>query len=159
MYAVQSMERYKNMIAENPENPKPTLFTKVFDFKKSGLTDDDIRQEAQSYIIAGSDTTAVTMTYLTYSVCRDARVRAKLTAELATLPENFSDNDLRELPYLKCVILETLRLYSAVPFGLPRTVPSQGANFVGYQVPGGTTVSTQSYSLHRDPEIFPDPLR
>lgn len=147
------------MIAQNPENPKPTLFTKLFDTEKSGLTYDDIRQEAQAYIIAGSDTTAVTMTYLTYAVSGDTRVREKLVAELATLPDGFSDNDLRQLPYLKIVILETLRLYSVVPFGLPRTVPPAGAKFFGYQIPAGTTVSTQSYSLHRDPVIFPEPDR
>ncbi|KAJ5179471.1 hypothetical protein N7492_002681 [Penicillium capsulatum] len=158
-YAEQSVQRYKNMIAQNPENPKPTLFTKLFDTEKSGLTFDDIRQEAQSYIIAGSDTTTVTMTYLTHAVSSDTRIRDKLVAELASLPADFSDNDLRNLPYLKIVILETLRLYSAVPFGLPRTVPREGANLVGYQIPAGVTVSTQAYSLHRDPAIFPDPFK
>lgn len=158
-YAAQSVERYEDMIAQDPENPKPTLFTKLFDTEKSGLTNDDIRQEAQAYIVAGSDTTAITLTYLTYAVSGDTRVRDKLVAELATLPADFSDHDLKKLPYLRIVILETLRLYTAVPFGLPRIVPPEGANFVGYQIPAGTTVSTQAYSLHRDPAIFPDPER
>ncbi|KAJ5454167.1 uncharacterized protein N7458_005123 [Penicillium daleae] len=152
-----SIERYKKMIAENPTDPKPTLFTKMFDSEKSGLTHEQIRQEAQGYIIAGSDTTAVTLTYLIWAVSRDARVRDKLVEELATVPEPVADRNLRDLPYLNQVINETLRLYTAVPFGLPRSTPSEGATFNGYFVPGGTTVSTQSYSMHRDPAIFPDP--
>ncbi|KAJ5208034.1 hypothetical protein N7449_002413, partial [Penicillium cf. viridicatum] len=64
---------------------------------------------------------------------------------------------LRDLPYLNQVINETLRLYTAVPFGLPRLVPPEGAQFNGYHVPRGITVSTQAYSLHRDHAIFPDP--
>ena len=54
------------------------------------------------------------------------------------------------------VIEETLRLYPAVPSGLPRVVPPEGATFRGVWLPGGTTVLTQAYSLHRDPVAFPD---
>ncbi|KOS41790.1 hypothetical protein ACN38_g7326 [Penicillium nordicum] len=121
------------------------------------MSDSEIVQEAQGYIVAGSDTTAVTLTYLTYAVCRDSRVREKLVAELAGIPEPVTDKSLRDLPYLNQIIKETLRLYTAVPFGLPRLVPPEGAQFNGYHVPGGITVSTQAYSLHRDHAIFPDP--
>lgn len=158
LYAHQSIERYKRIIAEGPD-AKPTLFTKLFDTEKSGLPHEEIKKEAQGYIVAGSDTTAVTLTYLIYAVSRDTRVRDKLAAEVAALPEPVLDNDLRNLPYLNMVISETLRLYTAVPFGLPRAVPSEGAHFNGFFVPGGTTVSTQSYSLHRDPAIFPNPYK
>ncbi|KAJ5401140.1 hypothetical protein N7465_011629 [Penicillium sp. CMV-2018d] len=114
-------------------------------------------KEAQGYIVAGSDTTAVTLTYLTYAVCGNRRIRDKLVAEVTALSEPIHDNDIRNLPYLNMVISETLRIYTAVPFGLPRSVPSEGASFNGYFLPSGATVSTQSYSLHRDPTIFPDP--
>lgn len=157
MYASQSVDRYKKMIEENPSTPKKTLFTKLFDSDKNGLPHDEIKKEAQGYIVAGSDTTAVTLTYLTYAVCGNSRVRDKLVVEVTALTEPIHDNDLRNLPYLNMVISETLRLHTAVPFGLPRTVPSEGFNFNGYFLPGGATVSTQSYSLHRDPRVFPDP--
>lgn len=101
----------------------------------------------------------MTLTYLVYSVCSDARVREKLAAEVASLPEPISDKDLRNLPYLNQVISETLRLYTAVPFGLPRSVPVGGVTLKGMYIAGETTVSTQSYSLHRDPGIFADPDR
>ncbi|OQD60356.1 hypothetical protein PENPOL_c024G09110 [Penicillium polonicum] len=157
IYAAQSVQRYKKILAENPSNPKKTLFTKLFDPKKGGLADDEIQKEAQGYIVAGSDTTAVTLTYLTYAVCGNRRIRDKLVAEVTALSEPIHDNDIRNLPYLNMVISETLRIYTAVPFGLPRSVPSEGASFNGYFLPSGATVSTQSYSLHRDPTIFPDP--
>jgi cytochrome P450 len=147
MYAAQSIERYRRLIAENPSDPKPTLLTKLFDTEKNGLT------------VAGSDTTAVTMTYLSYAVSNDSRVREKLVTELMSLAEPITDKSLRDLPYLNLVIAETLRLYTAVPLGLPRSVPPEGAKFCGYQLPADITVSTQSYSLHRDPSIFPDPNR
>ncbi|KAJ5671123.1 hypothetical protein N7507_000250 [Penicillium longicatenatum] len=157
-YALQSLQRYTINLESNPETAKQTLFTKVFD-EKNGLSLREILCEAQGYIIAGSDTTAVTLTYLVYSVCSDARVRAKLAVELASLPEPISDKDLRNLPYLNQVISETLRLHTAVPFGLPRVVPEGGVTLKRMYIPGGKTVSTQSYSLHRDPGIFADPDR
>ncbi|KAJ6098162.1 hypothetical protein N7499_002536 [Penicillium canescens] len=157
MYAAQSIDRYRHLMAQNPSDPKPTLLTKLFDTEKNGLSFEDIRQEAQGYIVAGSDTTAVTMTYLSYAVSHDSRVREKLVAELTGLAEPITDKSLRNLPYLNLVITETLRLYTAVPLGLPRSVPPEGAHFCGFQIPGGITISTQSYSLHRDPSIFPDP--
>ncbi|KAI2786849.1 Cytochrome monooxygenase [Penicillium oxalicum] len=158
VYSHQSIERYKRILAETPDDPKPTLFTKMFDTEKSGLTHEQIRQEAQSYIIAGSDTTAITMTYLTYSVCRNERVKKKLVEEVASVSEPVTNQKLRELPYLNQVISETLRLYPAVSMGLPRTVPPEGYRFKEFFLPGGITVGTQAYSLHRDPTIFPDPL-
>ncbi|KAJ5641094.1 hypothetical protein N7528_000719 [Penicillium herquei] len=157
-YAMQSIDRYAKYLEENPENPRQTLFTKAFD-EKSGMTRQDIRQEAQGYIVAGSDTTAVTLTYLVYSVCQDPLIQQRLVAELATLTEPISDKNIRDLPYLNNLISETLRLYTAVPFGLPRAVPTGGAILKDTFIPGGTVVSTQSYSLHRDESIFPDPNR
>ncbi|KAJ5468765.1 hypothetical protein N7475_006517, partial [Penicillium sp. IBT 31633x] len=158
MYAAQSVDRYKTLISQNPSEPKQTLFTKLFD-EKSGISYSDITHEAQSYIIAGSDTTAITLTYLVYAVCQDSRIQKKLVTELASLPEPVTDKSLRDLPYLNHTINETLRLYSAVPTGLPRLVPPEGAEFNGYPVLPGTTVSTQAYSLHRQHDIFPNPER
>ena len=158
-YAAQSIERYRKLIAANPSDPKPTLFTKVFNAGENGLTDAEIRLEAGGYIAAGSDTTAITLTYLVWAVCSDPAVRQKLVAELSSVPERPDDNDVKDLPYLGRVIQETLRLFPAVPGALPRAVPQEGASLAGARLPGGVTVSTQAYSLHRDPALFPDPER
>lgn len=157
-YAQQSIDRYKRVIAES-DDPKPTLFTKLYNAGKDGLSDIEIRNDAQAYIVAGSDTTAITLTYLVYSVCKDVNVREKLVAEVASLPEGYTDKALRDLPYLNQVIDETLRLHTVVSMGLPRIVPREGANLSGYQLPGGIAVATQAYSLHRKEDIFPEPYK
>lgn len=158
-YAAQSIERYKNLISANPKDPKPTLFTKLFNAGENGLTDFEIRLEAGGYITAGSDTAAITLTYLVWAVCKLREVQEKLVAEVASLPEDFTDKDLKSLPYLDRVINEALRMYAAVPGALPRAVPQEGALLAGYHLPCGTIVSTQAYSMHRNPDIFPDPER
>ena len=112
-----------------------------------------------AYIVAGSDTTATTLTYLVWAVCRHPEVKATLFKELETLPadEDFTDRELKQLPYLNQVIDEALRLYPAVAAGLPRSVPPGGATLAGHRIEGGVTVSSQSYTLHRNPEAFPQP--
>ena len=111
-----------------------------------------------AYIVAGSDTTANTLTYLVWAVCRHPEVKAALVTELETLPASgFGDGELKQLPYLNQVVEETLRLYSAAPSTLPRRVPPGGAVLAGHWLEGGTTVSSQAYTLHRDPETFSFP--
>jgi cytochrome P450 len=157
-YATQSIRRYKGLLAKNAVNPKRTLFTKLFDAGNEGLPDLDITFESQGMIVAGSDTTAITLTYVVYSLCTRPRLRDKLAKEVAKLPSDFTYKDIKALPYLNQVVQETLRLYSAAPAGLPRSVPPEGAILGGYRFPGGVTVSTQAFSLHRNPDVFIDPL-
>ncbi|KJK86857.1 hypothetical protein H633G_09287 [Metarhizium anisopliae BRIP 53284] len=78
--------------------------------------------------------------------------------ELASLPPDYQESQLRELPYLGQVVEETLRLYGGAQAGLPRTVPPGGAELAGFWLDQDTVVSTQAYSLHRDAIIFPDPF-
>ncbi|CVL06816.1 related to benzoate 4-monooxygenase cytochrome P450 [Fusarium mangiferae] len=156
-YSTEAVARYKTNFANNPAAAKPMLLRKLFEAGEAGLSDDEIRAEAQAYIVAGSDTTATTLTYLIYSVCSHADVRQKLFKELMKLPDDYTHSDLRELPHLNNVIDETLRLYAAVPSALPRLVPVGGAHLAGYFIPGETVVSTQAWTLHRDPHVFPDP--
>ncbi|KND89234.1 putative sterigmatocystin biosynthesis P450 monooxygenase [Tolypocladium ophioglossoides CBS 100239] len=157
-YASESLERYRGLVAASPDLVQQTLFTKVFQAEdEDKLTFDEIRNEAQSYIVAGSDTTANSLTYLTWSVCRNPGIRDALVKELRTLPEAYTESQLRDLPFLNLVIDEALRLYPAAPFVLPRSVPPGGAELAGYWLKEGDVVSAQTYSMHRDPVIFPDP--
>ncbi|KAF2855404.1 cytochrome P450 monooxygenase-like protein [Plenodomus tracheiphilus IPT5] len=138
------------------------IFAKVIeDCEKEGdghIDDMDVRIEAMNVIIAGTDTTGVTLTYLTWAVLQRPRLQAALEAEAAGLRDDFTENDLIELPLLNAVIEETLRLYGAAPSSLPRVVPKGGTNFNGYYIPQGVTVDTQAYTFHRDPKIWSNPL-
>lgn len=92
-------------------------------------------------------------------MCRNDEVERTLVSEVTKLTDRYTDKELKTAPYLNQVIYETLRVYAAAPSALPRDVPLGGAEVDGYWIPGGTTVCIQAYSLHRDPNIFPDPGR
>ena len=138
------------------------IFAKVIDdCEKEGeghIDDMDVCIEAMNVIIAGTDTTGVTLTYLTWAVLQRSQLQAALEAEVDELKEDFTENDLIGLPLLNAVIEETLRLYGAAPSSLPRVVPVGGSRLGGHFIAQGTTVSTQAYTFHRDPNIWSDAL-
>jgi len=138
------------------------IFAKIIeDCEKEGeghIDDMDVRIEAMNIIIAGTDTTGVTLTYLTWAVLQQPQLQSALEVETASLGENFTENDLINLPLLNATIEETLRLYGAAPSSLPRVVPQGGTRFAGHYIPQGVTVDTQAYTFHRDPLIWTDPL-
>lgn len=56
------------------------------------------------------------------------------------------------------MIKEGLRLSFGVMSRLPRVVPSPGATFYDHFLPAGTAISMSGWMMHRDPEVFPDPM-
>lgn len=127
--------------------------------ERATISDDSIIIEATGLVGAGGGTTSVTLTYLVWAVLSHPSVQARLEREVSQLSAEFTDTDLETLPYLGAVIQETLRLYGPVGGGLLRLVPDGGATLSGYHIPADTVVCTQSYSMHRNPELFPDPYR
>jgi cytochrome P450 len=157
-YAITSIERYENLVKADLKNAPHTIFSKMFQAGADDkMTIGEVTISAQSLIIAGSDTTANTLTYLTWEVCRNPDIKRKLLEELSRLPEDYNESHLRELSYLDHVIDETLRVHSIVPGVLPRVVPPEGANIGGYWLNGGTGVAAQAYTMHRNEDIFPGP--
>lgn len=125
--------------------------------KGERLDEKDVVLEATATIVAGTDTTAVTLTYLVWAVLSRPELRDAVEEEVKRLPSDFKDADVEQLPLLNAIIEESLRLYGAAPGMLPRMVPKGGIEIGGYWMPEGTTVTTQSYSLHRDADNFYNP--
>ncbi|KAG5913940.1 hypothetical protein E4U53_004744 [Claviceps sorghi] len=157
-YSKQSVARYQKQVDLDPTNAPPTFFTKLFKAEEDEkLSFEDIVTNAQTFIIAGSDTTANVLTYFVWTLCERPALRDALLQELRALPGDFAESDLRELPLFNQTIEETLRLYAPAPDHLPRVVPPGGAHIGGYYLGEGTTVAAQAYTMHRDPAIFENP--
>lgn len=151
---------HKKIVEESGEDDtEKTFFTNLFKMQSENDADSHaaLLSEGQLYIIAGSDTTANTLTYLIWAMCKNHKLKAELLAELQALPTDYTDTDLRQLDLLNRAVKETLRMYAATPEGLPRKVPVGGAELCGYQLDEGTVVGAQSYSMHRDPAVFDRP--
>lgn len=113
-------------------------------------------------MIAGSDTTAISLRAIFYNLLKNPDKLSKLRAELdeAAKRSRASDNDLlswnevRELPYLSAVINESLRTHPATGLPLERIVPASGLEVSGTVFPPGTNVGCNAWVLHLDETIW-----
>jgi len=111
---------------------------------------------------AGSETVGNACTIAAFFVLRDQQVRKKLVDELVRawpdLNETFGYEDLEKLPYLTGVVKEALRLSWGTVTPMPRVVGPSGGVVAGTPVPPGTTVAMGNTIMHRNPDVFPDPM-
>ncbi|MFH8238849.1 cytochrome P450 [Streptomyces sp. NPDC018321] len=123
------------------------------------LTGHQISSEILTLAVAGTETTASVLSWTLYELARNPAVEAKVLAELDDVlggrPVAF--DDLGRLPYLRRVVDETLRLHHTGWLVTRRTVTE--TRLGPWTVPAGTELAYCQHALHRDPALFPDPLR
>lgn len=119
----------------------------------------EMASEMLDHVLAGFDTSSITMTWLTWELSRspNAQWQIKLREEIAGLQGSKDAKQIDQLPILHACLMETLRLHAAIPGNQPRMTPASAAlgSFSG--LPAGIRVQSQAWSLHRNPDIFPDP--
>lgn len=79
-----------------------------------GLSDDEIAAQSIGFLLAGSDTTSVTLGLTCFYIAANPEVQEKLHQEIDSVctDEQIPSYDtVRELPYLDMVLAETLRLH------------------------------------------------
>lgn len=111
-----------------------------------------LRADTRILVVAGSDTTAATMTCLFYELARDPALLSRLRDEVDPLKRSqggFEHQSLQHLPLLNATINETLRLHPPVPSGLERKTPTEGIMIGDRFVPGNTIVQLPQYVMAR----------
>lgn len=104
----------------------------------------------KSFSVAGSETTASSLSALTNNLLRHPEIYAKVKQEVRSA---FSSEDqikleaVMNLPYLTACIEEGLRIFPPAPIGFLREIQAQGDVIDGYELPGG--VSSPA-NLHLD---------
>lgn len=113
----------------------------------------------QDLFIAGTETSYTAIIWALTEMMKHPNVMAKAQAEVRQVfkdNENFDENDLDKLPYLKSVIKETLRMHPPVPLLGPRECREQ-TEIDGYTVPLNARVMVNAWAIGRDPESWEDP--
>lgn len=104
----------------------------------SPLTDTDIREEVDTFMFAGHDTTSSGIAFCLYNICKYSEVQQKAFEEIRKvigddIRKEITLKDLNELQYLELVIKETLRLFPAVPF-------------IGRKIKEDTVISSENFN-------------
>ena len=123
----------------------------------SGMTDQQLRDETLTLILAGHETTALALSWAWYLLAQHPKVEAKLVEELQSMlggrPPAISD--LPRLRYAESIIKESMRLYPPV-WNIGRQAVSD-TEIGGYCVPAGTQVYLSQWAVHRDPRYYDNP--
>jgi cytochrome P450 len=113
----------------------------------SPMSPQELRDELMTLLVAGHETTASELAWAFERLAREPAVLARLTAEIDS-----GDDEA----YLTATVQETLRRRPVLPNAAPRLV-KQPVEIGGWTYPPGVCVVANSYLVHHDPEIYPDP--
>ncbi|KAK4878930.1 hypothetical protein RN001_007076 [Aquatica leii] len=126
----------------------------------STLTDKEIRDEVITFMLAGYETIASTLSYVLYSLAQNPDVQNKVVDELKLIFGNEKNtqstmDNLLNMKYLEMVIKETLRLYPVAPV-ITRAV-TEDITFGNITFPKGVNISMSIFDLHRNPKYYENP--
>lgn len=123
------------------------------------MTDRQVRDEVMTLFLAGHETTAVALSWTWYLLARNPGASAALLDELdAVLGGRVpTAEDIPKLAYARMVLAESLRLYP--PAYLMDRLTTAAWDVGDYVIPPKKYVFLSPYTMHRNPEYFPEPER
>ncbi|XP_011706983.1 PREDICTED: cytochrome P450 4C1-like, partial [Wasmannia auropunctata] len=123
------------------------------------MTDSDVREEVDTFMFAGHDTTSMGICFILALLAEHKDVQECVRNEIDTAMQEHEGKItmklLQQLPYLDRCIKEGLRLYPPA-YSIARTV-AEDIKLQSHLVPAGTTVQLYIYGVHRDPNFWPNP--
>jgi cytochrome P450 len=125
----------------------------------SGMSEDQLRDEALTLILAGHETTAIALTFTFYLLAKHPAARARLEAELDQVLGGRAPTyaDLPRLRYVEHVFKEAMRLYP--PAWSTGREAIEDTEVGGVPVARGTQLWVVQWNLHRDARFHADPER
>ncbi|NP_001351716.1 isoflavone 3'-hydroxylase-like [Cicer arietinum] len=138
-----------------------TMIDHLLNLRKSQpeyYSDHMIKGLIQAMLLAGTDTSAVTIEWVMSELLNHPDVLNKAKEEIETQigkDKLIEEHDLSKLPYLQNIINETLRLHPPAPLSLPH-YSSEDFTLGGFNVPKDTIILTNVWAIHRDPKYWSD---
>lgn len=122
-----------------------------------GMTDQQVRDEAVTLVLAGHETTANALTWTLYLLSQHPEIEQKLAAEIERV---LGDNlptlaDIRELTYTEMVLKESMRLYPPA-WNISR-MPLEDTELGGISIRQHSPTLIVIYAVHRDERWYPEP--
>lgn len=140
--------------------PTSDILSRLLDARdESGapLSDSAIRDHLVTFLVAGLESTAMTMAWLLAAVARDARSLRRLETELRALPTDPNWAELDDAPYLDAVVVEALRRF---PITVQTSrVLQEPFELGGRVLPAGVAVAASLALAQLSSEAYADPLR
>jgi cytochrome P450 len=119
------------------------------------LSDDEIRDQLRTQLIAGHETTGIVGAWALYWIHRDPELRERLREAVDGAPDD--PDELAKVPLLEAAVKETLRIRPVVNEIFRRL--ARPLEIGGYELPPETGVGVLIGLVHRRPDLYPEPDR
>ncbi|KAL5168489.1 Cytochrome P450 82A3 [Glycine soja] len=155
-------KRAFNMDAkEEQDNFMDVMLNVLKDAEISGYDSDTIiKATCLNLILAGSDTTMISLTWVLSLLLNHQMELKKVQDELDTYigkDRKVEESDITKLVYLQAIVKETMRLYPPSPLITLRAAMEDCTFSGGYHIPAGTRLMVNAWKIHRDGRVWSDP--
>ncbi|CAH0554674.1 unnamed protein product [Brassicogethes aeneus] len=122
------------------------------------ITDDGIREEVDTFMFEGHDTTSIALCFLLMMLANEEYHQNLVYEEIMeVLGDRTPDyNDLNNLNYMERCIKECLRLYPSVPM-IGRVAGEEIQTHSGYKIPKDCQIQLNILDMHRNPNVYDNP--
>ncbi|KAK4360669.1 hypothetical protein RND71_019621 [Anisodus tanguticus] len=106
--------------------------------------------------VAGTDTTSNTLEWAMAELLKNPHTLKKVQEELAQVigrGKLINEAHVAQLPYLRCIVIETFRIHPPVHFLIPRKA-EEDVDFCGYIIPKDSQVLVNVWAIRRDSNIW-----
>lgn len=115
------------------------------------LSDDEVRDEAIIFLVAGHETTGTALAFTLYLLGRDAQVQERVHAEV----HGAGRPDIEHLPFTTQVVSEAMRLYPPAHTVVRKA--TRDTELLGYRIPAGRIVSVNIWGIHHRDSLWEAP--
>eukprot|EP00047_Mylnosiga_fluctuans_P005099 m.238440 g.238440 ORF g.238440 m.238440 type:complete len:504 (-) comp13301_c0_seq1:129-1640(-) len=124
------------------------------------LSDIELRDNVVMLLVAGSETTGTTLTWVLHYLTVYPDIKARVLAEIDTLDiswEHFNVTNFdTEMPYLTMVVSETLRDTPSI-YGIPERIFTEDGTVGDLRLPKGSRVGVSQYCMHHNQNYWSEP--
>ncbi|MEV8100533.1 cytochrome P450 [Kitasatospora sp. NPDC085879] len=122
------------------------------------MTNDEVAAEVMTTIIAGTESSALTLSWFFHEISQRADVERRILSEVESVMDGWSISfsSLPYLTYLRRALTETLRLHCPIWIFMRRS--KESVDLGGCTLPAGAEILISPYALHRDEAYYSSPL-
>ncbi|KAE8423593.1 cytochrome P450 [Aspergillus pseudocaelatus] len=160
-YTQECMDDYdRQAVAEHGDRPDFLSWLRGEATKGKPMSHRDLVNHLSNNLLAGSDTTAISLRAIVYYLMKNPSVYQKLQNEIdeadraGKLSHYVTYTECLELPYLQAVMKEAMRCHPGVSYPLERVVPAAGVSLCGVHLQAGTIVGVNPAVMHLDQSVF-----
>ncbi|PWA44782.1 cytochrome P450-like protein [Artemisia annua] len=156
----KKIPEFSNGSGEKEEKVIEFLLARQKDEPK-GYSDETIRGLLLVLLSAGTTTSASILEWAFSLLLNHPEVLHKAQSEIDNHVGNdrfLEESDIEHLPYLRCIVKETLRLYPTAPLLVPHE-SSEDCKVGGYHVPKETMLMVNVWAIQNDPNIWAEPTK